>query len=219
VADHALVVAQVLDALRLRRVSVAGSSYGAAVALHLAARAPSRVEKLVLLNPLVRPGGRHSLARLLRIAALSPVVRTVLRSPALGEHLLHRVLRRSYADPRSAKKDLAAAYYRLLMRDHGERAFIATLRQWRPDEVAGLPGTIEHETLILWGARDHLLPVREADSLRSAIHRSRLEVLPSCGHFPHEEDPVLVNHLIGEFIGTGATAGRRSQRAEESAPV
>ena len=200
VADHARAVLAVLDRLSWPRVDLVGSSYGGAVALLVAAAQPPRIGKVVLINPVVHPGRRHSVERLIRIAALEPVMRTIFRRTGAGRGLLRRILTRSYADSRAAEPELADAYYRLLLRDNGERAFLATLRQLRPAEVAQTAGRVDHDTLIVWGAKDRVLPVGEARRLHRIMPRARLEILAHCGHLPHEEDPSAVNALIEEFL-------------------
>ena len=49
--------------------------------------------------------------------------------------------------------------------------------------TAGVP------TLIVWGARDPLIPVRHAHEAHARIEGSRLEILPGAGHFPHRDAP------------------------------
>src|SRR3954454_11115232 len=75
-----------LDRLGVRRASVAGSSYGGAVAWHLAAQAPERVDRLVLLAPIGYPvPGRPPLPiRLLRHPPAAPLApRLPSRGPSL----------------------------------------------------------------------------------------------------------------------------------------
>lgn len=69
-ADHAADVLALLDALGLERVVLGGHSFGAYLAIYIAAEAPERVERLVLLdaamrmNPQVRELIKPSLDRL-----------------------------------------------------------------------------------------------------------------------------------------------------------
>jgi pimeloyl-ACP methyl ester carboxylesterase len=72
-SDHAGDVLALLDALRLERVVLGGHSFGAFLSIYLAAHAPDRVEKLVLidaamtLKPQVGEMLKPSLARLARV--------------------------------------------------------------------------------------------------------------------------------------------------------
>jgi len=151
------------------------------------------------------PGGPHSLERLLRIRILAALLRPTLRSRALGKMLLASGLRKSYANPGLAGKELVEAYLYLLRRDSGALAFLATLQQFQEEEVARQLAAISHQTLIIWGAQDHVLPVSNAQLIHHDIQGSRVEILPNCGHLPHEEAPDLVNPLVAEFLNAPIT--------------
>src|SRR5204862_4030492 len=44
-------------------------------------------------------------------------------------------------------------------------------------------------TLIVWGERDHTIPLEHGRSAHQAIPHSRFRTLPRAAHFPHLEDP------------------------------
>jgi pimeloyl-ACP methyl ester carboxylesterase len=200
-ASHARAIGQLLDALDVQQISLIGSSYGCAVAVAFAHAYPKRVDKLVLINSVGYPGGPHSLERLLRIRILAALLRPTLRSRAVGKMLLASGLRKSYANPDLANKELVEAYLYLLRRESGDAAFLATLQQFQEEEVAHQLAEISHQALIIWGAQDRVLPVGNARLAHHDIQLSRLEILPNCGHLPHEEAPDLVNPLIAQFLG------------------
>jgi pimeloyl-ACP methyl ester carboxylesterase len=213
VPAQARMLAELLDRLALPAVSVVGSSYGCAVALTLAHLAPERVVKLVLINPVCYPQGRHSATRLARIGLVAALARPALRTSALGRRMMAGPLRRSYARPGLATPELVDTYHELLTRQSGERAYLAALRQLDEAEVARRVPEVEHEALIIWGARDRVLPATDAHRLTAELRGSRLEVLPDAGHFPHEETPEQVNSLIAAFL-----AGNAVPRAPSPGP-
>ena len=47
----------------------------------------------------------------------------------------------------------------------------------------------ELPTLIVWGEKDPLIPVRHARDAHASMPASRLEVFPDAGHFPHRDAP------------------------------
>ena len=51
-------------------------------------------------------------------------------------------------------------------------------------------------TLVLWGARDRVLPAYQAGNAVARLPRGQLEIIPECGHLPHIECP-------GDFVGSG----------------
>ncbi len=197
---HARVLEQVLDSLGLHTTTLIGSSYGCAPALQFALSRPERVERLVLINSVGYPAHQHSIERLLRIGLIAGLTKSALRFSPLGRTLFASRLRQSYARPESVTVDDADAYYALLRRDGGEASFLATLRQFDEAELARRLPEITHQTLIIWGEHDRVLPVSVGRRLQAALHHSRLEVLPGCGHLPHEEAPDRVNALIKTFL-------------------
>jgi pimeloyl-ACP methyl ester carboxylesterase len=87
----------------------------------------------------------------------------------------------------------AMEYYRWALRSQARiegRRFAAAVA--RPASVP---------VLQIHGADDPCLLVRTAEgSRRWAGPEHRLEVLPAIGHFPHQEDPLVVNELLAGFL-------------------
>jgi pimeloyl-ACP methyl ester carboxylesterase len=59
----------------------------------------------------------------------------------------------------------------------------------------------EIPTMIVWGGRDRLIPVRHARHPHRAIPNSRLEIFPKAGHFPHLDEPRRFAGLLVDFVG------------------
>jgi pimeloyl-ACP methyl ester carboxylesterase len=60
-------------------------------------------------------------------------------------------------------------------------------------------------TLIVWGARDRIIPVGHAMAAHEAIPGSQLVIFEKSGHFPHTEEPEHFVEVIEQFIdGTEA---------------
>jgi pimeloyl-ACP methyl ester carboxylesterase len=59
-------------------------------------------------------------------------------------------------------------------------------------------------TLLVWGARDRMIPSWHAVMAQQAIEGSRVEVFERAGHFPHLDDPERFARLLSEFIAGGA---------------
>ena len=57
-------------------------------------------------------------------------------------------------------------------------------------------------TLIVWGARDSIIPVDHAYAAHEAIPGSRLEIIEGAGHFPHVGEPVRFAEVLTDFIRT-----------------
>ncbi|HEX4759212.1 MAG TPA: alpha/beta fold hydrolase, partial [Thermoleophilaceae bacterium] len=55
-------------------------------------------------------------------------------------------------------------------------------------------------TLVVWGERDHTIPLEHGRATHEAVPHSRFETLPRAAHFPHLEDPEGLARVLGEFI-------------------
>lgn len=55
-------------------------------------------------------------------------------------------------------------------------------------------------TLVLWGAKDLLIPVTAAHQFHADIHGSSLVILDELGHIPQEEDPDGSLEPVLEFL-------------------
>ena len=94
-----------------------------------------------------------------------------------------------------------AAYYRPLKTRRGQRAaYLAHVQPERP--IAPEVGKIQQHTLIIWGAKDQLIPVEAGRRFHDAIKGSRLAIFDNCGHMPQEEMP---ERFVQEIVSFAIT--------------
>jgi hypothetical protein len=55
-------------------------------------------------------------------------------------------------------------------------------------------------TLLVWGERDHTIPMSHGIAAHEAIPHSRFETLPRAAHFPHLEDPDGLAAVLADFL-------------------
>jgi pimeloyl-ACP methyl ester carboxylesterase len=85
-------------------------------------------------------------------------------------------------------------------------AFLHTLRSVidvRGQRVSALDRlhlTRDMPSLVVWGERDPIIPVKHGRAAHAVMPGSRLELLPKAGHFPQIEEPVRVAAILREFI-------------------
>jgi pimeloyl-ACP methyl ester carboxylesterase len=79
-------------------------------------------------------------------------------------------------------------------------------------------------TLIVWGERDHTIPLSHGRDAHEAIPGSRFETLPRAAHFPNLEDPEGLAAVLRDFLAStepapiddadwGRLVARRSPRS------
>lgn len=189
---------------------VVGTSHGGAVAMMMAAmgaeQGAQRVRRLVLVAPANPWGqGRRLLIRLLGTALGAGLFRrlearlTALRRPFLA---------RMYGDPRRIPLGTLEGYLRAYSIPGTLDYVLGIARGWPRDvrELERLLPRIRHiPTLLIWGSRDRVVPLRSAQGLRSALPQAELVVLDGAGHLPYEEMPQEFNRVLTGFLEGRAT--------------
>jgi pimeloyl-ACP methyl ester carboxylesterase len=194
-----------LLALGHDRATLVGHSLGGGIAMQLAYQFPELAERLVL----VASGG------------LGPEVSLVLRAVALpGSELCIAMTARTAGwlgpavgrglaavrfRPSPATAEVARGYVSLS--DSVRRsAFLSTLRSvinvggQRIDASDRLYLTAGIPALIVWGARDPVIPVSHGERAHAAIVGSRLEVFDGVGHIPQLEAPERFVAVLERFL-------------------
>jgi len=59
---------------------------------------------------------------------------------------------------------------------------------------------IKVPTLILWGKKDDVLPLKDAYRIKEKIKRSQLRILPRVRHSPHREAPEELSKILVSFL-------------------
>ncbi|WP_461018445.1 alpha/beta fold hydrolase [Streptomyces daliensis] len=221
VAAYANGLRDLLGALGIDRATLVGHSLGGGVAMQFAYQFPERTERLVLVstggvgvevNPALRavslPG-----ADLLLSALTLPGMRWQTRAFAWLTRLLDTDLGQDAPDLLNLVDALPDASAR--------SAFIRTLRavvDWRGQVVTMLDRCYLAEgmpTMLLWGSRDSVVPVRHAYSAHAAMPGSRLEIFDGVGHFPFHTDPAGFLALVEDFVDTTDAADWSAERWQE----
>jgi pimeloyl-ACP methyl ester carboxylesterase len=188
--DHAL---GFLDALELDRVSLVGNSFGGALALALSSRHPDRVDRLVLM-------GSAGLS-----FPITPALDDVWGyQPSVAE--MRRMLDTFAYDRSLATDELAELRYLASTRPGVQEAyasmFPAPRQRWvdalaTPEDVIS---QLPHETLIVHGREDRVLPLSSSLRLFELVPRSQLHVFGRCGHWTQIEHADRFNELVDNFL-------------------
>jgi pimeloyl-ACP methyl ester carboxylesterase len=198
--SYARFVLDVLDALGVARAIVAGNSLGGEVAWRAVSLAPARFARLILVDASGYAFTPEALPLGFRIASL-PLLNRV------GEVLLPRAvvaatLRSVYGEPARVSDELIDRYFELALREGNRRALGQRLQQLEMGADAGRIKTLALPTLLLWGGRDRLIPLDNAQRFAADIAGARLKVFETLGHVPQEEDPAATVAAVIAFLET-----------------
>jgi pimeloyl-ACP methyl ester carboxylesterase len=193
VAALSSLAAAVLDACGVDSADTIGFSYGGAVAQQFAFDYPERVKRLVLAATTCGlhgiPGDVNALAGLM----------TPLR----------------YYSPTYFERTAALTFGGMTARDAATRRRIMDTRKRNPPppygyamQLMGAAGWtswallphIPHETLVISGDDDPLIPVENTRLLARRIPRARMEIVPGAGHLFLWDDAENVAERIDRFL-------------------
>jgi 3-oxoadipate enol-lactonase len=180
--------------------AVVGHSLGGAISLRMAIRRPDLVDALVLAGAAGISSGSRRARYALTVTALvkpgrriAPYGARVARSAALKTLVFGRW---GAADPPALPEEMARAFLSGPAR-HTDTVS-ASQALMRDDPRSDLD-RVACPTLVLWGARDNQLPVRDAFEYARRLH-APLRVIADCGHLLIGERPDACADAIESFL-------------------
>jgi pimeloyl-ACP methyl ester carboxylesterase len=205
IAGYARLLDGLLGQLGIDAAALVGNSMGGFIAAELAIAFPQRVERLVLVSAAGisthQPrGSTHAVPALRRVERMVMAAGawtasksdTVARRSRLREATLSVVARH----PGRLPAPLAAEQ----LRGAGKPGFMQGLEAVLDYEIRERLGEIACPTLIVWGDRDRLISVGDADVFAELIPNSRKVVFADTGHVAMLERPEEFNELLGAFL-------------------
>jgi pimeloyl-ACP methyl ester carboxylesterase len=193
-------LAALLDHEAAAPAAVVGHSLGGAVVLRLAIRRPEAVSALVLAGAAGISSGTRNARYALTVTGivkpgrkLAPYRRRIARSNALKRLVFGRW---GAADPEALPPELVEAFLSGPARhtDTVSAAKALVRDDPRPDL-----DRVRCSSLVLWGARDHQLPVGDAFDYARRLG-GRLRVIADCGHLLIGERPDACADAISRFL-------------------
>jgi pimeloyl-ACP methyl ester carboxylesterase len=185
--------------LKLDKVVVAGNSLGGEVAWRVASLSPQRVDRLILVDASGYDFMPDDMPVGFRIARLPVISR--LSDYFLPRGLVEASVQNVYGDPARVSSALIDRYFELTLREGNRRALRLRMQQLDAGVDVARIAQLKLPTLILWGAKDRLIPPPNAQRFAHDIAGSQLTVFPELGHVPMEEDPARTSGVVRHFLG------------------
>ncbi|HEV2783435.1 MAG TPA: 3-oxoadipate enol-lactonase [Actinophytocola sp.] len=183
-------VLAMLDVLGLDRVHLGGLSLGGMVAMWVAAHAPERVDRLVLLCTSAR---------------IAPPEMWAERARTVREHgmaAIADVMVGRWFTPRfAAEHPDVVAWAKDQLTGTPAAGYAGCCGAIQVMDLAPLLGSITAPTLVIAGAQDPATPPDHARRLADGIPEARLEILPDAAHLANVEQPEAVTRLLLDFLG------------------
>ena len=190
------VIAALLDALGVERTALIGNSMGGRIAWAFAAARPERVTRLVLVSPdgFAGPGVAYG-----RTAPVPPLMRVLPH--VLPVSMLRGMIAPAYADPAGLTDAVLRRTYDMLRAPGVRQAILDRMAQHSLVDPVPLLRGLHVPTLLLWGEKDAMIPIANAQAYLAALPDARLVALPGIGHVPQEEAPAATLLPVRAFLG------------------
>jgi len=186
------VAEQVVEHLAPDGAIVLGNSVGGFSAARLAIRRPELVKGLVIVDGGGFAGAPPHVRAFCALMAKPRFLRAIY--PAFSKRYMRS---RTDADRRAQATGVATT-----RQDPGLRAVAELWRSFSSPEhdLRRQAGAITAPTLVIWGKRDPVIPIRLGRKIAQTIPSARLVELDS-GHVPHTSEPQRFAAELLEFVG------------------
>jgi pimeloyl-ACP methyl ester carboxylesterase len=193
--DYVDLIDAFMKELKVNQFHLAGNSLGGLVSWLYASYHPDKVQKLILIDPSGFPSKK------------SPMVISLAKTPGINmliryvtpKAFIKKNLKEVYYNPDLISTQILDRYYELTLAPGNRTAFIDRAKIEREDYTDRL-GLITNPTLILWGAEDAWIPLKNAYRFEEKIATSTVVVMKETGHLPMEEKPAKSLAITLDFL-------------------
>lgn len=196
IADLADDLHALLDALEIRRVTLAGFSMGGMAAVDFALRYGDRLDGLVLMGT---SAAAEELVRVAEIRALAKIIEIAGIPRFLAREASHSTFSAEFREAHPAE----VRRWESVVQAMGRPALVQALRAVgnRPSQLEAL-AEVRTPALVISGLADRVMRPRWSEAIHRRLPRGRLITYPSVGHAVPTERPLEVAALL-RGLGTG----------------
>lgn len=208
---YADLIAQLIEEYADGPVVLIGHSMGGMISVTLALKYPAIVERMVLIGPTMT--GKLSTfintlvfpVNMLERFGLGSLIVSAVERAAVG--VTDRLMRPASFAERSG---ITPADYERLRAD-ARRPGQGRVRAecyWamRANNLSGKLRAIETPALVIWGAEDNTVPLRDAGVIADEWPAADLRIIPKAGHWPQFEAPDVTRRLVAAYLGLPLSA-------------
>ncbi|MGE5540260.1 MAG: alpha/beta fold hydrolase [Gemmatimonas sp.] len=185
--DVAYIFLDLLDALKLKDVTLVGFSLGGWIAAEMAIKNTSRIKKLVLVDAYgIKVGGKRDRD-----------IADVWYLPA------EKVLELKYVDPDKGKFDYPSMpdeKLEIIARNRETTARLCWDPYMHHPRLYRRLHRIDVPTLVLWGEKDGVVTTDYGRAYAKAIKGAKFASIPNAAHFPHVEAPEKFMKELSRFV-------------------
>ena len=178
-------VLKLVDELKLSSFFLMGHSFGGRISIRFAGKHPEKVKSLILCDA---SGIKMELDSKRKI---------VFQMSRLGNFLFSKRLFSGL------KRFVKGVFYFFLRHTDYARArgvMRETLKLVVAEDLLPELNNIKVRTLVVWGEKDNMVPVKAAHIFKERIPGSELKIFPGVKHSPHREIPEKLSQVVSNFL-------------------
>ena len=185
-----------MDSLNLPSATLIGHSMGGIIIAYTALAAPSKVDRLVMIEPGFYADTTPSFLQYM----FFPLNRIMARQ-FYTRSMRKRFLLASFHNKSMLTDEVIDAYMIPTRTPNALDAMAHMMTSVAIKKYEGVSTKITRPTLLVWGERDKGVPPEVAKRLNREIQGSKLVSVKECGHYVQEEKPQELGKAIRDFIG------------------
>jgi pimeloyl-ACP methyl ester carboxylesterase len=203
-AGVARLIADFLEALDLRDVTLVGNDTGGALCQLVATRHGERVGRLVLTSCDAYDNYFPALFKPLQWGAKVPPLMMALIQPLRLAPLRKLPIAFGWLTKHGLDPEIEADWIRPFFADKGVRrdtiAYLAAIDSAETERAARDLADFDRPALVAWAADDKVFPVEHGRRLAATIPNGRFELIEDSRTFVPEDQPDRLAQLIREFV-------------------
>lgn len=201
---HADVINLALRELELQQIVLVGYGLGGGIAQILATRLmPERVKGLVLIDSAAFQFSFNENWPLLDMTKRQELEASQHIQVSELEQMLRTTLPQGAANPAAISEATLDRYMKPWLSEEGKELLFQQIKNLVPSYVNAVSSdlaSLEYPTLVIWGEKDRIFPLKIGQMLQHQLPRAKLVTIPDAGHLILDEAPEKVGVLINEFV-------------------
>jgi len=193
IANQAKMLSIFLDAIKVKQAHIMGNSMGGAIAIRYSVDNSKRVQTLTLIDPLGLRETKSEFELIVESSGSNPMLNVC------SEEKFNTLLHFGMEEP----PFIPGMFMDLLVAKKCSRASIEKIvyeGMHRDADLSGITKNVKVPTIIIWGKKDRVLHVDNAQLFHRAINGSKLVVLDDIGHVALLESPEITAQVVEMFI-------------------
>jgi pimeloyl-ACP methyl ester carboxylesterase len=200
--NHSRTLEAFIQEKNLSEITLVVHDFGGPIGLSAAMHFPERIKNIVVLNSWLWSSAQEmefvKLSKILKSPLLPILYRYFNFSPryilpqSFGDKKLPKALRSQYTKPFADKnqRNGTIAFARSLLND----------QDWFEELWQQRHLLTQKPILLIWGMKDQFIHPTYLQKFASGFPHTCFVELPTCGHFPQEEEPEKVAEAIRNFV-------------------